>query len=378
MARTASKKKEIDPLTAYNKLSLVNQRLVWLFYRGQETKTNGTCTYGLDPEGSPASVHNWKASGAVRTYIKQSQWRYRALVSFGPNVSLMLSLLLSSSQFLTLSSYISSSQKAAQIALRLHEKDISIEEPYLPKEGETSPVHEDEDHNESEATYEEEEEEEEEVAESPRPTMNAVTMKMKRATIQDDCCRDIKFSSSGSLTPYVVGKWSTMDLSAPFLQRTTEHFVMVRVLVHDGVDKDAVTLEWQDDSRTLKVGVTWPDWFGNVADHQLSFSSVESRPGQPPRQMFGKDHELIKSMTQNVISKVENGADQVRDFRFLKFDSQMSTKPSDVQSEVLNVTVNGTPKSAKVIQITAKVAGQEDKHYIKVGTRDVTTEAQTG
>jgi hypothetical protein len=76
-------------LEEYTALKPHQKRLCWLFYRSLQTHFKE----GLDPrpEKVPGSINNWKASGTVKDYIAQRNFRYNANVSCFNNRSWLIS-----------------------------------------------------------------------------------------------------------------------------------------------------------------------------------------------------------------------------------------------------------------------------------------------
>jgi hypothetical protein len=73
MTRTSNTTFPRTPLEEYTALKQHQKRLCWLFYRSLQTYFKE----GLDPrtEKVPGSINNWKASGAIKDYIKQRNFR---------------------------------------------------------------------------------------------------------------------------------------------------------------------------------------------------------------------------------------------------------------------------------------------------------------
>jgi hypothetical protein len=67
----------------FNSRVLWEQRLCWLYYKGKlDLKKNGKAGGNFDPNNSPCNVINWQLCGNIHTYIKKTQWRHRAAVSY--------------------------------------------------------------------------------------------------------------------------------------------------------------------------------------------------------------------------------------------------------------------------------------------------------
>jgi hypothetical protein len=76
MAQTANKKKQPPAIDRYNKSSLVKQRLIWLYYHGENTNNQE----GLLPEGIVGGITDWGIAGTVKQYIAVDRFAYNAKV----------------------------------------------------------------------------------------------------------------------------------------------------------------------------------------------------------------------------------------------------------------------------------------------------------
>jgi hypothetical protein len=76
MAQTANKKKQQPAIDRYNKLSLVKQRLTWLYYHDERTNNQE----GLSPEGVVGGINDWDIAGTVKQYIPVDRFSYQAKV----------------------------------------------------------------------------------------------------------------------------------------------------------------------------------------------------------------------------------------------------------------------------------------------------------
>jgi hypothetical protein len=63
MAQTANKKKQQPVIKQYNKISLVKQRLIWLYYDSEQTNNQE----GLSPEGVVGGITDWGIAGTAKT-----------------------------------------------------------------------------------------------------------------------------------------------------------------------------------------------------------------------------------------------------------------------------------------------------------------------
>jgi hypothetical protein len=77
MAQTASKKKRPKAIDEYSKQSLLIQRLVWLYYLGEQTHN----AEGLSPEGVIGGTTDYAIAGNVKQYIEARNFGYSAKVS---------------------------------------------------------------------------------------------------------------------------------------------------------------------------------------------------------------------------------------------------------------------------------------------------------
>jgi hypothetical protein len=76
MAQTANKKKQQPAIERYKKNSLVQQRLTWLYYHGEQTNNQE----GLSPEGVVGGINDWDIAGTVKQYIPVDRFSYQAKV----------------------------------------------------------------------------------------------------------------------------------------------------------------------------------------------------------------------------------------------------------------------------------------------------------
>jgi hypothetical protein len=82
MARTAaSSRNNITALETFERLPLFRKRLVWLYYRGEETHN----AEGLNGSEVPGSVTDYTSSGTVQDYIAKDNFCYWAKVSIRLN-----------------------------------------------------------------------------------------------------------------------------------------------------------------------------------------------------------------------------------------------------------------------------------------------------
>ena len=77
MAQTANKKKLPPAIDRYNKADLVKQRLIWLYFQGEQTNNQE----GLSPEGVVGGISDWAIAGNVKQYIAVDRFAYQAKVS---------------------------------------------------------------------------------------------------------------------------------------------------------------------------------------------------------------------------------------------------------------------------------------------------------
>ena len=77
MAQTANNKKQPPAIDRYNKCSLVKQRLIWLYYHGEQTNNQER----LSPEGVVGGISDRAIAGNVKQYIAVDRSTYQAKVS---------------------------------------------------------------------------------------------------------------------------------------------------------------------------------------------------------------------------------------------------------------------------------------------------------
>jgi hypothetical protein len=76
MAQTANKNKQQPAIERYNRLSLVKQRLTWLYYHGETTHNQE----GLSPGGIVGGKVDWAIVGNIKQYIDPNKFSYQAKV----------------------------------------------------------------------------------------------------------------------------------------------------------------------------------------------------------------------------------------------------------------------------------------------------------
>jgi hypothetical protein len=76
MAQTKNKKKQPPAIERYNRLTLVKQRLTWLYYRGITTHNQE----GLSETGVVGGKDDWVIAGTVKQYIPADKFNYQAKV----------------------------------------------------------------------------------------------------------------------------------------------------------------------------------------------------------------------------------------------------------------------------------------------------------
>ena len=76
MAQTANKKKQQPAIERYNKATLVKQRLIWLYFQGENTNNHE----GLSPEGVVGGIIDYRIAGVVKQYITADKFAYQAKV----------------------------------------------------------------------------------------------------------------------------------------------------------------------------------------------------------------------------------------------------------------------------------------------------------
>jgi hypothetical protein len=77
MAQTTSTKDRQPAIEKYNRATRVKQRIIWLYYRGQQTNNQE----GIAPTGIVGGVTDYSISGNVKYYLTPKQFRFQAKVS---------------------------------------------------------------------------------------------------------------------------------------------------------------------------------------------------------------------------------------------------------------------------------------------------------
>jgi hypothetical protein len=126
-----------------------------------------------------------------------------------------------------------------------------------------------------------------------------------------------------------------------FTKRVLEPTILVRMILHNGVEPQDIQFEWIN-PRHLQLRTAWPEWFQN-AEQMAGFTRGDD--GQP---IFPPTHALtMDTCARNQLLVEEDG--RIWDYGLLEFDQEMKTDIPDF--ELLNVELpNRSRTSVNVLQ----------------------------
>jgi hypothetical protein len=140
--------------------------------------------------------------------------------------------------------------------------------------------------------------------------------------------------------PTSYGMWKSFN----YTSRTTTTRMLIRLILHNGVEMQDVQFEWVS-PRKLKLKVAWPEWF-QYAEMMAEFATDDD--GEP---LFPPTHQLTMDTSERNQALVQEDK-RVWDEGYLSFEQDMKT--DDPNFELLRVDVPSKATKVTVLQIWAE------------------------
>ena len=266
----------------------------------------------------------------------------------------------------------SANEKRAPKGLALLEDSIPTEDDYdINEESQDLSEHL------SESSTEEEEEEGKTMPKTPK---KSATPRAKMTSPPGHCslgtnspggpARYLDSSFNPIPYPMMAGYWEKIDFNN---NMKATGFIMVRMIVHPGVEPNEVECEWQSPTL-LKIRFRWPQFFSGVLP-MMEFDTTNEAGVVTPK--YGRDHQLTISLGKFVAERMDDN-NEVWDEGYLTFDRAMDTDDDKIDVEILKAKHGH--KSYTLLQIVAQQAHDDGpkKSKAKVKSRDVKTGTSAG
>lgn len=143
--------------------------------------------------------------------------------------------------------------------------------------------------------------------------------------------------------PISFGQYMHFD----YTSRKRSERMMVRIIVHNGVERQHVEFEWLT-PRVLKILVAWPEWF-TFAEQMAAFTADDD--GEI---LFPPSHPMTMDMSDRNQQRVgEDG--MVWDEGFIKFEQDMMNEEDAFVFELLSVDLPSRNTVVRMIQFYCQV-----------------------